>query len=43
MVKDLRYLKINGPNSLYITIKIKDYIHKSNGNKYLTLISTDEK
>ena len=45
MVTDLRYIKLNSANPLYIIIiiKIKGYIDKSNGNKYLTLVPADEK
>ena len=43
MVKALIYQKIDGVNPLYIIIdKINGYIEVSNGNKYLTLVSTDE-
>ena len=41
--KDLIYAKINSVNPLYLIIdKINGYIGKSNGNKYFTLIPTDE-
>ena len=41
--KHLRYVKINSLNPLCLIInKIKVYIEESNGNKYLTLIPTDE-
>ena len=41
--KDLVYVKINSVNPLYIIIyKINGYIGKSNGNKYFTLVRTDE-
>ena len=34
MFKDLRYMKINSANSLYLILnKINGYIEKSNGNK----------
>ena len=41
--KDLRYVKSNSVNPLYLIIdKISGYIKESNGNKYLTLIPTAE-
>ena len=37
------YVKINSVNSLYlITDKVDVYIEESNGNKYLTLVSSDK-
>ena len=43
MVKDLRSVKINSVNSLYlIIIKINGYIEDSDGNKYLMLVPNDE-
>ena len=42
-VKNLSYAKINSVNPLYLIInKINSYIEESNGNKYLTLVSTDK-
>ena len=42
-VKNLSYAKINSVNPLYLIInKINRYIEESNGNKYLTLVSTDK-
>ena len=42
-VKDLRYIKINSVNSLYLIInKINGHIEESNENKYLVLIPTDK-
>ena len=42
-VKDLSYPTINSVNPLYLNInKIYEYIEESNGNKYLTLVPTDE-
>ena len=42
-IKNLSYVKINSVNSLYlITDKINGYIEESYGNKYLTLVLTDE-
>ena len=44
MVKDLRYMKINSVNFLYLIIQeINGYIKESNGNKYLTLVPTDKR
>ena len=41
--QNLSYLKINSVNTLYfITDKVDGYIKESNGNKYLTLVSTDK-
>ena len=43
MVKDLSYATINKVNPLYLIVnKINGYMEKSNGNKYFTLVSTDE-
>ena len=43
-VKNLRYIKTNSVNPLYIIIdKIKRYTEESNGNRYLTVVRTDEK
>ena len=43
MVKSLSFIKINSINPLHLIIdKINWYIEKSNGNKYLTLVRTDE-
>ena len=43
-VKDLSYAIINGVNPLYpIMNKINGYIEESNGNKYLTLATTDDR
>ena len=42
-MKDLRYVKSNSVNPLYLIIdKINGYIKESNENKYLTLIPTGE-
>ena len=42
-IKDLRYIKINSVNCLYLIInKINGYIEESNKNKHLTLVPTDE-
>ena len=41
-IKNLSYVKINSVNPLYLIInEITGYIEESNGNKYLTLLSTD--
>ena len=41
-MKDFDYVKINSVNPLYlITGKIDGYIEEKNGNKCLTLVSTD--
>ena len=42
-VKSLRYVKTISVNPLYLIIdKINGYSGASNGNKYLTLVPTDE-
>ena len=41
-IKDFDYVKINNVNSLYLIIdEVDGYIEEKNGNKYLTLVSTD--
>ena len=43
MVKYISNVKINSVNSLYLIIdKMNGYIEASNGNKYLTVVHTDE-
>ena len=42
-IKDLSYIKIYGENLLYLIInKINRYIGEINGNKYWTLVPTNE-
>ena len=42
-LKDSKYVKINSVNPLYlIFIKVNRYFEEINGNKYLTLVSTNE-
>ena len=42
-MKDSEYVKINSVNSLYLIIsEVDGYIKEENGNKYLTLVSTDK-
>ena len=42
-IKNVGYVKINRVNSLYFIIdKVDEYIEERNGNKYLTLVSTDK-
>ena len=42
-VKDLSYTTIINANTLYLIInKINEYIEESNGNRYLTLVASDE-
>ena len=42
-MKDFDNVKINSVNPLYLIIDNVDwYIKKSNGNKYITLVSTDK-
>ena len=41
-VKDSKYVKINSVNPFYlIIIKVNGYFKEVNGNKYLTLVSTN--
>ena len=43
MVKDLKYVKINSVNPLYLIFsKVNGYFEKINKNKYLTLVPTNE-
>ena len=43
-IKYSDYVKINSVNPLYLIIGETDgYIEESNGNKYLTLVSTEKK
>ena len=43
MVKNLDYLKSSSVNPLYLIInKINRHIEESNGNRYLTLLLTNE-
>ena len=38
-----KYIKINSVNPLYLTFnKVNGYFEKTNGNKYLTLVPTNE-
>ena len=42
-MKDLDYVNIHSVNLLYFVIdEVDGYVEKSNGNKYLTLVSTDK-
>ena len=42
-IKDLKYVNINSVNPLYLIIKkVNGYFEEINGNKYLTLIPTNE-
>ena len=42
-IKDLIYVKVNNANPLYLTVNnINGYNEGSDGNKYLTLVSTYE-
>ena len=43
MIKDSKYLKINSVNPLYLIFrKVNGYFEEINGNKYLTLVPTNE-
>ena len=43
-VKDSKYVNINSVNPLYLNInEVDGYVEEINGNKYLTLVSTDKK
>ena len=42
-IRDLSYATTNSVKSLHLNInKINEYIQEGNGNKYLTLVPTDE-
>ena len=42
-VKDSKYVNINSVNPLYLVInEVNGYFEEINGNKYLTLVSTDK-
>ena len=42
-VKNLRYIKDNRVNPLYLIIKtVNGYFEERNGNKYLTLVPTNQ-
>ena len=42
-IKDSKYLKINSVNHLYLIFnKVNGYFEEINGNKYSTLIPTNE-
>ena len=42
-MKDFDYVKINNVNPLYLIIgEVDEFIEEKNGNKYLTLVSTDK-
>ena len=41
--KDLRHIKINSVNPLYLIFnKMNEYFEEISGNKYLTLVTTNE-
>ena len=43
MIKDSKYIKINSVNPLYLIFsKVNGYFEEINGNKYLTLVPTNE-
>ena len=42
-IKDSDYVRINSANPLYLIIdKVNGFIEEKNGNKYLTLVSTEK-
>ena len=42
-IKDSKYIKINSVNPLYLILnKVNGYFEEINGNKYLTLVPTNE-
>ena len=42
-IKDSKYIKINSGNPLYLIFnKLNGYFEETNGNKYLTLVPTNE-
>ena len=43
MIKDSKYVNINSVNPLYLIFrKVNGYFEEINGNKYLTLVPTNE-
>ena len=44
MIKDLKYVAVNSVNLLLYLIfsKVNEYFEEINGNKYLTLVPTNE-
>ena len=43
IIKDSKYVKINSVNPLYLIFnKVNGYFEEINGNKYLTLVPTNE-
>ena len=43
MIKDLKYVAVNSVNLLYLIFsKVNEYFEEINGNKYLTLVPTNE-
>ena len=43
MIKDSKYIKIKSVNPLYLVInKVNEYFEEINGNKFLTLVATNE-
>ena len=43
MIKDSKYIKIKSLNPLYLVInKVNEYFEEINGNKFLTLVPTNE-
>ena len=43
MIKDLKYVKVDNVNPLYLIFsKVNGYFEEINGNKYLTLVPTNE-
>ena len=42
-IKDLKYVKTDSVNAIYLTFnKVNGYFEEINGNKYLTLVPTNE-
>ena len=42
-IKDWEYIKTKSENSLYLILKkVNGYFEETNGNKYLTLVPTNE-
>ena len=42
-IKDSKYVKINSVNPLYLIFnKVNEYFEDTNGNKYLTLVPTND-
>ena len=44
MIEDLKYIKINSVNPLYLYFsKVNGYFEEINGNKFVTVVPTNER